>query len=241
MPGITPAVETVTRFGLTVRKSTSSARPRVVGVEQRLAHAHEDQVDPLRLVGGGPEHDPVLTHHLGRGQVTTRTETPGDAEGAGEGAACLRGQTQGGLPPAGHHNRLDRGAIREPEEELLAAVRRREHLQAGRVLQDESGAELAPKLHGQVRHFGKAGGSAVDDPGDELVDPKGPLEKRSQDLPQLIGRHADEVGHGRTSQLGLPRPGLPVAGEGRWRRTVDRETNLDLETRVAAAGRAEVW
>jgi len=43
-----PRVDTVMRFGLTRSESTSSAAPSV-GVEQRLSHAHEHDVDPLAV------------------------------------------------------------------------------------------------------------------------------------------------------------------------------------------------
>ena len=105
MPGTMPEVETVMRWGLRPTSTTSrrTACHEVVVVEERLAHAHEDQVDAVAADFDfvALEDGDDLAGDFACGEVALEAEFGGEAELAVDGAADLAGDADGGAPAGG--------------------------------------------------------------------------------------------------------------------------------------------
>ena len=112
-------------------------------VEQRLPHAHEDDVG--RQVRRIAKHDlPHLARDLEGGQVSPEAHPAGGAERALERAAGLRGDAKRPAAPGGDQDRLDRLAVGQPPEEFPGAIGRQLLDFRRQPGQRERGIQLGP-------------------------------------------------------------------------------------------------
>jgi len=105
MPGTMPEVETVILDSASDASFTSrrTAAMKLVVVQEGLAHAHEDQVDPVpsHLDCLALQHGDHLASDFARGKISLQSQFCGEAELAVHGAAHLAGDADGGSQIAG--------------------------------------------------------------------------------------------------------------------------------------------
>ena len=120
-----PTVETVMRCGEIHSVRMSSAALTFSRLSSGSPMPMKTMLSPSArqaAVGADGQH---LADDLAGGQVAAGAPVAGDAEGAGEGAAGLARDAEGAAAPlVGDVDRLDGGAVAQPEEVLAGAVRR---------------------------------------------------------------------------------------------------------------------
>ena len=111
--GVIPEVETVTRLRRDELEEELEGREHPFGIEEGLAHAHEDEAHPLHPAADLAQENVELAEDLSGREVAAGAEPAGHAEGAVDGAAGLRGQANG---ETGHGGRASaaRGRRRGP-------------------------------------------------------------------------------------------------------------------------------
>ena len=134
-----------------------------------------------------------LPHDLTRGQVALEPHGAREAEGAAETAAHLRRHAEGEPVFVGHEDRLDAGAILEPEDELLAAIQRWSpplDLRQGHLCLL---AEGPPELEWQIGHGPDVRGALGIEPGGDLAPPVARGAQRLTQLLELQRRKVEQI------------------------------------------------
>ena len=171
--GSRPTVDNVTRRGDTVEAVFVRQDPqrlhRLVVVVQRLAHAHQDDVEPLVAHGERVGEHADLADDLAGGQVPRQPHLAGEAEGAGHGAADLGRDAEGHRRRVGDEDRLDHVAVGEAQEEFLGAVNGTFALDDLGRRQREAGGERRAEALRQVGHLVERGDAVAVDPAENLA------------------------------------------------------------------------
>ena len=167
--------------------------PHALDVEQRLAHAHEDDVQPLgrqAAVGADGQH---LGHDLARREVAARAPVAGDAEGAGERAAGLAGDAEGVAPLVGDVHGFDGGAVVQAEEIFARAVRRLVARGHRRQADAEALGETAPQLLREVGQVRKVARPTLVESLVDLLHPERLVHHGAQNPGELLARQPEKV------------------------------------------------
>ena len=231
-----------------------------IGVQQRLAHAHEHDVrDPTALSRQVTAPEATLVHDLGDLQVTPEAQLARGAERAADRAAGLAGDAQRGALAAGtprrvaHQHRLDGAAVIQAVERLLrqTAVR----LAHGRLherIEPERGGKLRADRARQRMQILVRGRATRPDVVCELAGAVGRLAVVGEPAELLLGRQPGQAGSriaharlGRDEQHGDLGAGIAGTHPGRWgghlrasyRRTAFRSRSAIRWT--AATGRGD--
>jgi hypothetical protein len=155
-----------------------------VDVQQRLSHAHEDQIidrtsDPLR--------QKELRGNLAAGQIPNETAAPGGAEGTPQRTADLGGDTDGPppRPPQQHH--LDPLPVAQFQEKFPGGIHPgtaiQENLGHGEI---ETLDQFRPELLRKIAHGLGVKNPALPDPATDLITPVTILSQLLEDLRPLV-------------------------------------------------------
>ena len=153
----------------------------VIEIQQRLAHAHEDDVHRFERNLILALNDEKLSDHFRGGEIASGAEESGHAKRAADRATGLRGETNAGAIAHRHVHRLDPIAVREPEQILLTSIRCRSGpFDHPRKLEREALSEFGAKVLRQIAHVVERFGAMSVHPFGNLFD----AERRRDDLAQ---------------------------------------------------------
>ena len=171
--GSRPTVDSVTRRGGSAEPVLVGQDPqrlhRLVVVVQRLAHAHQDDVEGLVLQVERVCQHANLADDFASRQVADQAHLARQAERAGHGAADLRRDAEGHGRRVGNEDRLDLSAVGEAQQKLLGAVARRSRCDEAGVVSVKSAASVARRSRDRSVIAVDVGDAAAVDPAEDLA------------------------------------------------------------------------
>jgi hypothetical protein len=162
--GSRPTVESVTRRGENPKRAH-----RLVVVVQRLAHAHQHDVESCVCEAKLADEHPHLTRDFTGGQVAKQAHLSGQAERARHGTPDLRRDAQRHPRSVRNEHRLDVAVVRQSKEEFLGAVFRAIAMDELGSAERERRGKCRAKVARQIGHRLEARRTAAIDPVEDLA------------------------------------------------------------------------
>jgi hypothetical protein len=153
----------------------------LVVVEEALAHAHEDEVGPVRQGLAASihfvEHEGYLGENLPGGHVAPDAELSGHAEGAADGTANLAAETDRVPSLFWHKDGLGLASIPKPQQVAASAIRGVERTRNRRLTDDRFPDQPISQGACKLCHQPKVDDATVVDGAVELASPVGGLSQ----------------------------------------------------------------